>query len=203
MKKHLETIFGIVRSGLLATITCALLIGPTSALAAINTATWDISGAAQADATFELVSYNLANVTLTKTAFLAADGSELIDGASVPAGTAVDFMIYINNTNTTPVNDISIADVLAPADFVYVPSFLSVGTTGECALQACDAGERAALYAAVANVASEAVEAGDVAGYDAAAVPNPTVSAGSSTGNAQLDVPNNTAWAIVFRATVQ
>ena len=140
VKKHLETIFGTVRSILLATITSALIFGPTSAMAATNTATWDISGVTQGPATFDLISYNSGAVSLTKTAFLAVGGTELTDGASVPAGTEVDFMIFVNNKNLGAVNNINIADILDPAEFVYVPTFLSVGTTAECALQACRPG---------------------------------------------------------------
>ena len=209
MKKHLETIFGVLRSALLAIVTVALLFGPTSSLAAINTATWDISGVAQADATFELISFNAGNITLNKTAFLAgaATTTELVDGATVPSGTQVDFMLFVNNQNTTAVNNINIADVLNPAEFVYVPTFMRINTTNVCAADPCTPAERAALYENAVAIANEAEEAGDVAGYDAAAAPNPTGTAGLSAGNAQLDVTAapgaGSAFALVFRVTVQ
>ena len=43
----------------------------------------------------------------------------------------------------------------------------------------------------------------EVAGYDAAAAPNPEITAGSGAGNAQLDIPANVVWAMVFEATLQ
>ena len=199
MKKHLETIFGTMRSVMLATITCALIFGPTSAMAATNTATWDISGVAQGPATFDLISFNSGAVSLTKTAFLVSDGSELIDGASVPANTVVDFMIFINNKNLSAVNNINVADILAPADFVYSLTTMQFGTTAECTLQACDTTERAALYAAATNPYTDA-PGDDAASYTAGTT---TISAGLSGGDTQLNVPAQTTWALVFRATVQ
>ncbi len=200
MKKHLTTMFAILRGTMLAVMTGVIAFSPSAALAATNTASWDIGGVGQANATFNLVSFNAGNIDLTKTAFLASDGSELADGATVPAGTQVDFMIFINNKTGVAINNINIADVLNPAEFAYVATNLQVGSTGECAALACNAAERTALYGAVAAVASEAVEGGDVAGWTGG---TNTVSAGSSAGNAQLNVPSATAWALVFRATVQ
>lgn len=209
MKNHLETIFATLRSILLATVTVAMIFGPTSALAATNTATWNISGVPQTDATFDLVSFNAGNITLYKTAFLAgaATTTELTDGATVPANTQVDFMLFVNNQNAAAVNNINIADILVPADFAYVPTFMRINTTNTCAALVCTPAERVALYENAVAIANEAVEAGDVAGYDAAAVPNPTVSAGSATGNAPLNVTAapaaGSAFALVFRVTVQ
>ena len=199
MKKHLETIFGTVRSTLLAIITCALIFGPTTTMAATNTATWDISGVAQADATFDLISFSSGAVSLTKTAFLVADGSELIDGASVPTNTVVDFMIFINNKNLSAVNNINVADILVPGEFAYTLTTMQFGTTAECALQVCDATERAALYAAATNPYSD-TPGDDAASYNAGTT---TISAGLSGGDAQLNVPAQTTWALVFTATVQ
>ena len=201
MKKHLETIFGVLRSALLAIVTVALLFGPTSAMAATNTATWNISGVVQPDATFDLVSFNAGNITLTKTAFLVADGSELTDGATVPSGTPVDFMIFINNKNTAAVNNINISDdlVTAPAGFTYTANSLRFSTTAECTLQACDQGERAALYAAA--VAPNTYT--DATGDDEASVVAGVVTAGlNGTTNTQLNVAAQTAYALVFTATV-
>lgn len=199
MKKNLEMIFGTVRSIMLATITCALIFGPTSAMAATNTATWDISGVAQGPATFDLISFNSGAVSLTKTAFLVSDGSELIDGASVPANTVVDFMIFINNKNLSAVNNINVSDFLAPADFAYTLNNIQFGTRAECTAQACDLAERANLYALATNPYTDA-PADDEASYNAGTT---TINAGLSGGDTQLNVAAQTAWALVFRVTVQ
>lgn len=204
MRKHLETIFCILRSILLATVTGALIFGPTSALGALNTATWDISGVSQADATFELISFDAGNITLNKTAFLVADGSELTDGATVPVGTQVDFMIFVNNENTAAVNNVNIEDILLAAEFDYVAGNMRITTGGSCAALTCDPAERNTLYTSSVLIGNEAVEASDVAGFtaDSPAVGDETVSAGLGAGNAQLDLAADEAFALVFRVTV-
>ncbi|MBE0502139.1 MAG: hypothetical protein IBX47_11950 [Desulfuromonadales bacterium] len=198
MNKHLETIFAAVRSILLATFTTSLIFGPSSALAVQNIATWDIAGVAQAQATFDLVSFNAGAITLNKTAFVAgaATTTELLDNATVPATTAVDFMIFVNNQNGSAVNNINIADAL-PAGFTYVPAFIKVNTANTCAALVCTPAERAVLYENAALVVNQNVEPTDVAGFAAG-----TISAGLGAGNAQLDVGAGAAFALVFRATV-
>lgn len=203
MKKHLTTIFAILRSTILALAVGSIAFSPSVALAAIrtNTANWDIAGASQAAATFNIETFTAGTVTLTKTAFLPG-GAELVDGATLPANANVDFMIYIDNTNNFAIQNVNIADVLAAADFTYVAGQIKVGSTADCSTDAtpgCDGTEKSALYAAVAAVANQSIDAGDVAGFDGA----DTVSAGASAGNAQLDIPADTAWALVFRATVK
>lgn len=202
MKKHLEAIFLTLRSALLATVTAAMIFGPTSAFAVQNVATWDIGGVIQSQATFDLTSFNAGNIDMYKTAFVAgaATTTELTNGATVPATTAVDFMIFVNNQNGSVINNINIADTL-PAGFTYVAGFISVNTTDTCAALICSPAERATLYENVALVANQAVEPGDVAGFAAG-----TVSAGLSAGNAQVDLAAapgaGSAFALVFRATV-
>ncbi len=210
MKKHLETIFLTLRSTLLATLTMAIIFGPTSAMAAVNTATWDIGGAAQGPATFELISYNAGNITLIKTAFTIA-GVELTDGQSLPAGTPVDFMIIVSNENINPVSNINIADELLSGQFAYVTGNMRINNTNTCADLACTQAERQALYdnAVAINDAPDA----DVGSYaaDTPAAGDTTVSAGLAGGNGtSLDVVGATAiptagedFALIFRATVQ
>jgi len=210
MKKHLETIFGVLRRALLATVTAILLFGPTVSLAATNTATWDISGTGQTDATFTLNSYDNTQISLTKTAFLVTGGSELTSGDSVPSGTLVDFMIIVSNENTNPVSNINIVDVLDDTIFTYSTGNMRINATNTCAALACTQAERQALYNNAVAI-NDAIDA-DVGGYEAntPAAGSTRVSAGSGTGNGPLNVVGATAtptagedFALVFRVTVQ
>ena len=211
MKKHLETIFLTLRGVLLATITAAMIFGPATAMAAVNTATWDIGGVAQSpDATFTLNSYDNTQISLTKTASLVSDGSELTSGDSVPTGTPVDFMIIVSNENTNPVSNINIVDVLDDTIFTYVPGNMRINATNTCADLVCTAAERADLYN-FATAINDIID-GDVGGYEAntPAAGSTRVSAGSGTGNSALNVVGATAiptagedFALIYRVTVQ
>lgn len=208
MKKHLETIFLTLRSVLLATVMTAIVFGPTSALAATNTATWDIGGISQLpNATFELISFDGGQIFLTKTAFTTA-GVELTDGQSIAATTQVDFMIILNNENLSAVNNISIEDILTDGSFDYVAGNMRFVAGGTCATDDCSgAGERSTLLTAANGnpIPDETVELGDVAGYTANTplANDETVSIGSTANNAPLNLAAGEVFALVFRATVQ
>ena len=77
------------------------------AQAADNTGTGDVAGdpAALVDSNvFQLFSTGAA-LTLVKTAFLTSDGTPLTSGATLPQGTNVDFMIYVNNSASVTITD--------------------------------------------------------------------------------------------------
>lgn len=195
MKKHLEMIFGTIRSTLLATLTVALIFGPTASMAALNTATWDIAGAGQAPSAINLYSYSAGSITLTKVAFLT-DGTALADGATVPTGTQVQFMIYVQNANAFTMNDISISDDLSVGGFTYDAAVgLKVDNSQLNTAAVAD------IYTAVNGVAvSNATDAVD---GDVAANPTGTlVTAGSTALNAPLNVPATSTWAILFTVTM-
>ncbi|MFN0151651.1 MAG: hypothetical protein ACKVU1_13185 [bacterium] len=167
---------------------------PSSALAVVvpNTATGTIAGV-DADLT-DSNTFNINSTTLglVKTAFLS-DGTPIADGADVPKGTTVKFMIYVDNTTGIAVNDVSISDVLNAA-FAY-----QAGTIKVDASEATGATE-ADIYAAV-NAAAALTDA--VSGADAAGITVATISAGSDASNAVVNVAANTVWALLYTVKVQ
>lgn len=193
MKKQLETIFGMLRSALLATVTAAMLFGPTSALAATNTANWDIGGTAQTASTINIYSYANGSVTLTKAAFLASDGSSLPDGSTVPQNTNVKFMIYVRNTNAFQMNDISISDIINPAEFTMVSASIQWDAS-----QTAAATETDIFNAVNASATTYSFGAGD----DPGSYVGGTVNVGTTGGDTALNIPANTTWAILFTVTV-
>jgi hypothetical protein len=172
-----------------------LVFNLSAALAAVNTVTGTVAGAALTAATFNLSSYDPAtDVTIVKTAFLASDGSALSDGAGLPAGTQVQFLIYINNTNAFTVYDVNLQDALNAADFVYSANTVRFATIASAGFTA--AGLRSQIITDdtgtdgadgdVVSAAANTVSAGDIVG-----------------GNGQLDIPANTAWGMLFTVTLQ
>ncbi len=196
MKRAPETIFGLRHSVLLATVVVAVIFGPGTALAATNTANWDIGGTAQTASAITINSYADGSVTLTKAAFLAADGTSLPDGSTVPANTDVQFMIYVRNTNGFTMNDISISDFIDPAQFTMVSISFQIDNSQ------LDTATETDIYNAVNASATTATFAGadDVASFNVSAAD--TVNVGTSGGDTQLDIPANTTWAILFTVTV-
>jgi uncharacterized repeat protein (TIGR01451 family) len=163
----------------------------------------DINGdsAALADSnTFQLSSTG-ASLALVKTAWMTSDGSPIGTGSTVPQGTSVDFMIYVNNLGSVAINDISIQDVLDPL-FVYQAGTIRVdNSVGDCAAALCDAAEEAAIYAAVSVVGAntDAVDLGDTSSFAGV-----TVDAGDETvANGTLNAAANSVLAVVFTAQVQ
>jgi len=167
------------------------MIAPGAATAADNTATGDINGVASALNASNTFTINTSTLSLVKTAFLT-DGTQLASGATVPAGTTVRFLIYVDNPTGVAVSNLSIDDVLA-AGFQYLP-----GTLRSDASQATGATE-AALYAAVSATAplTDAVDG------DAASIVGTTVTAGATGGNTQVDLAASSVRSLLFDVTVQ
>ena len=171
------------------------------AQAANNQGTGDVAGV-DGDLTNSNV-FNLSStgsgLVLVKTAFLTTGGAQLTDNDTVPAGTSVDFMIYINNESSVAISDVSIQDVLDAA-FTYQAGSIRIdNTVADCAAT-CDAAEEAAVYAA----AEDNTPLTDAAADDTASFAALTVDAGNSVvgANAQLDVAANTVLALVFTVVV-
>ncbi len=184
------------------TLGVFLTLGP-AAHAAFNTGTGDIAGV-PGDLTdsvaFELTSS--PTLALVKTAFLAGGGAALTSGDSLPAGTQVDFMIYLNNESDVAVLDVSIQDILDPL-FLYTAGTIRVdNSVNECALTACDATEELAIYnaARVVGAGTDGAAAGDTVSFAAL-----TVDVGDSVtaANDQQDAAANKVLAVVFTVTVQ
>ncbi len=196
MKKQMETIFAALRGVLLAAVTVAVMFGPTPVMAAQNTANWDIGGAPQTASTINLFSYANGSVTLTKAAFLT-DGTPLPDGSTVPQNTDVKFMIYVRNTNGFTMNDISISDIINPAEFTFNPA--ASPTPFQIDSSQSDVATETVIYNAVNASATTATSA---AADDVASFVGGTVNVGTTGGDTQLNIPANTTWAILFTVTV-
>jgi len=172
------------------------------AFAEDNTGTGDVGGDAAAlvdSNTFEVFSTGVA-LTLVKTAFLQSDGSPIVSGATVPQGTYVDFMIYVNNLSSVAVNDISIQDVLDPL-FAYQALSIRVDNSIVDCGATCDAAEEAAIYASAIGVgaSTDGID-GDTASFNG----GDTVDAGdSNVANGTLNATANTVLAVVFTVQVQ
>jgi len=139
-------------------------------------------------------------LVLVKRGFLT-DGTPVADGATLPRGTLVDFLLYLNNPGPAR-PDASVRDVLDPS-FVYLAGTTRIDTTtANCAGGNCTGAEEAAIYSAVDAVpaSTDAVD-GDLASFDG---PTTTIDAGDeNAGNAQLDVPANSVAAMLIRVRVQ
>ena len=171
------------------------------AQAAPNQGTGDVAGDGAALGNSNVFNLSSASaLTLVKTAFLTVGGTPLADNDTVPAGTSVDFMIYINNESSVAIIDVSIQDVLDAA-FTYQAGTIKIdNSVADCGVS-CDTTEEAAIYAAVIATAvlSDAAAAGDAASFAAL-----TVDAGNSVvgANDRLDVAANTVLALVFTVVV-
>jgi len=187
-----------------ATFAAILALGSLNvANAADNTGTGDVAGDATAlvdSVAFQL--FSTGALTLVKTAFLTSDGSPIATGASVPAGTNVDFMIYVNNLGSVAVNDTTIQDVLDPL-FAYQLGTIRVdNTVVNCAIAVCTAVEEAAIYAAASVVAAgtDGAAAGDSVSFDT--VDTIDVGNGNEAANDQLNAAANRVLAVVITVQV-
>jgi uncharacterized repeat protein (TIGR01451 family) len=180
-----------------------LLILSPAAQAADNTGTGDVAGDAAAlgdSNVFQLFSTG-APLALVKTAFMTGTGAQLSSGDTLPQGSLVDFMIYVNNTGSVAVSDTSIQDVLDPL-FVYQPGTIRVdNSAANCAAVACTPAEELAIYGVVSGVgpSTDAVD-----GPDPASFAGVTVDVGDqAVANGQVDVAANSVLAVVFTVQVQ
>ncbi len=192
--------YGKIMQRIAALMLGAFLFASPMAQAATNTALGDIAGVgADLDDsnTFTLLA---STSTLVKAAFLTSDNSPLTTGDRLPAGTSIDFLIYINNETDIDLVDVGIQDTLA--GFTYVAGTIRVlNTTAECALTLCDAAEELGIY----NDARVTVALSDTAGNDAASFVAAVVEVGNNgvqTTNAAQNAVANTVLALVFTATL-
>ena len=170
------------------------------AQAAPNQGTGDVAGDGAALGNSNVFNLSSASaLTLVKTAFLTLGGTPLGDNDTVPAGTSVDFMIYINNESSVAINDVSIQDVLNVAFTKDVDNIHIDTAVAHCGVT-CDAAEEAAIYASA--IATGALT--DAAGDDTVSFAALTVDAGNSVvgTNTRLDVPANKVLALVFTVVV-
>lgn len=189
-ERQRKLIFGI--SAMVIVAAGLMLAGP--AMAADNVGTGDIGGDGAAlnnSNTFSLFS---TTMSLNKMAFLA-DGTQLSSGATLPRGTEVRFVIFIDNTTTFSLTDVSVQDVLDPAFAYQAGSMLVDNTIASGATQAV-------IYTTVNNSGTPVTDANN---DDVASVTGTTIDVGNSVvpTNSQLDVAGSSVWAILFRALMQ
>ena len=183
------------------TLGVFLILSP-GAQAALNTGTGDVAGdpAALVDSNaFELLS--TPALGLVKTAFLTSTGTQLTTGATVPAGTLVDFMIYVDNKASVAITDVSMQDALAGL-FLYQAGTIRFDNTHiNCAGAACTAGEEGTIYTAAlaGTAATDAVDAPDIGSFAGT-----TVDIGNQVvANGQVDAAANRVFAVIFTVQVQ
>ena len=187
----------------------ALILGVLLTLGSVahaedNTGTGDVAGdpAALVDSNIFQLFTTGAALTLVKTAFLTSDGTQLTTGATLPQGTLVDFMIYVNNPGSIAVNDTSIQDLLLPL-FVYQPGTIRVDNSQTCAAAVCLLAEEPAIYAAAAAVlaGTDGAGAGDTVSFDG----TDTIDVGNAVelANDRQDAAAVNVLAVVFTVQVQ
>jgi uncharacterized repeat protein (TIGR01451 family) len=189
----------------LAAIVFAAIFAMASvpmAFAEDNTGTGDVGGdpTALIDSNIFVLNSTGAALTLVKTAWMSVDGSPIGSGSTVPLGSSVDFMIYINNSSSVAINDVSIQDVLDPL-YLYQGGTIRVdNSVANCAAALCLPAEEAAVYAAASVVATNS----DGVDADTSSFAGVTVDAGDqSVANGTLNVAANTVLAVVFTVQVQ
>lgn len=173
-----------------ATWLAALVFTPLAARAADNTATGDIAGVGADLNDSNTFTLNSTTLALVKTAF--RNGTELASGATLPRGTLVQFMVYVDNSTAFSVDDVNMSDVLDPA-FVYQTGTIRVDNS------VATGAANAAIFAAV----SGAAPLSDANDADAAGIAGTTLTAGSGGGNAQVDIGASSVYAVLFDVTVQ
>ena len=194
--------YGKITQRIAALMLGVLLTLGSVAQAANNIGTGDIASVPLADSnTFVLL--NSPTMALVKTAFLTSTGAELTSGDTLPTGTQVDFMIYVNNASSIQISDVSIQDILDPLFLYSGGTILVDNSVVDCGAD-CDTGEKAAIYAAaLLTTALTDAPGGDTASYDVG--PLETIDVGDENvgANDQLDIAANTVMAVVFTVTVQ
>jgi hypothetical protein len=167
-----------------------LAFAPIGAHAADNTATGDIAGVGDDLSNSNTFTLNTTTLALVKTAF--RNGIELTSGDTLPRGTLVQFMVYVDNPTAFQVFDVNMSDVLDPA-FVYQTGTIRVDNAVATGSTAAD------IYAAV----SVAPVVSDLNDGDAAGINGTTISVGTAGGNAQVDPVAGSVYAVLFDVIVQ
>ncbi len=172
------------------------------AQAADNIGVGDVAGdpAALVDSnTFAL--FSSGALTLVKTAWLTADGTPITSGATLPAGTDVDFLIYVNNKSDLQIDDVTIADTLNVL-FGYTAGTIRVNNaTVECVVTICTGVEEQTIYDAAILIGAGT----DAVGGDSVSYVGTTVDVGDANqgGNTPQNAAANSVLAVVFTVTVQ
>jgi len=173
----------------------AVLLIPGTAMAAPNQGTGDIGGINADLSNSNIFSLSSTTLELRKMAFLA-DGTQLVTGATLPRGTEVQFVIYVDNTTLFPISDVSMQDVLDPA-FAYQTGSMKYNNT------LSSGASEALIYSTVSAPAASV--ATDPISDDVASAVGVTIDVGNSVvlTNTQVDVAADSVWSIFFRVLMQ
>ena len=189
-KTKWKTCFTVTAVAIMA--AALLMAGP--AMAADNQGTGNVAGVPGSLNSSNIFSLIPTSMSLNKMAFLN-DGTQLTSGDTLPRGTEVKFVIYIDNTTAVGMSDVSIQDVLDSA-FAYQSGTMQVdnsAATGDTPTQ---------IYTAV-NGGAPVTD--DPLDGDVASAVGVTIDVGDSVvgTNGQLDIAPSSVWAILFRALMQ
>ena len=183
--------FAALTLGVLLTLGSVAHAADNTAIGDVNSVDADLDDSN----TFTL---NTFTPQLQKRAFLTSDNTALADGDTLPAGTSVDFLIYLDNRGNVDIDDVGIQDTLV--GFTYVASSIRVlNTTNQCVIAVCTAGEELTMY----DDARVTVALSDTVGNDAASFIAAVVEIGNNgvqTTNAQQNALANEVLAVVFTA---
>jgi hypothetical protein len=151
------------------------------------------------DANDWTVTASNGNLALVKKAFFS-DGTPIANGATIPQGTPVKFLIYINNRAAAR-GDVSLQDVLNAAFGYQTGSMKVTNAVGECAADTCTALEEDAIFTAAdsGTAVTDGVDDPDVASITGATIDVGDVLVG---GNGQLDINANSVWALLFEVVM-
>ncbi len=191
--------YGKIMQRLAALTLGVFLILSSVAQAAVNTAIGDVAGVGPDLADSNPFTLTRSTPTLVKRAFLAGGGAALTSGDTLPAGTSIDFLIYLNNVADIDILDVGIQDTLV--GFTYTAGTIRVLNTTTCAGDPCTGGEETTIY----NDVRAETALSDTAGNDAASLNGTTVEVGNNgidTTNATQNAVANTVLAVVFTATL-
>ncbi len=129
------------------------------------------------------------------------DETPVPSGSTLPQGTPVKFLIYVNNPGG-PVADVSLQDIL-DSTFGWESGSLKFDSSlPSCAALSCTLAEEDSIFAAVdAGTGGTETVDGDVVSYIAGST---TLDVGDRVqSNARLDLPGNRVWAVLFTVRLQ
>ncbi len=191
--------YGKITQRIVALMLGVLLTLGSVAQAADNTGTGDVAGVPGDLTNSSVFQLFTSSPTLVKTAFLAGGGAALTSGDVLPAGTSIDFLIYLVNEADVAILDVSIQDALA--GFTYTPTTIRVLNTTLSSVctdpTACTAGQEVTIYN---DVRAETPLLDTATGADTASFIGTQLDVGAEvqTANAVQDVAADTILAVVF-----
>lgn len=186
-----------------AAVACCLALFALPAFGATNQATGDVAGDPNglADSNQFVLSSTGVQLTLVKRAYLPG-GTRVPTTSVLPEGSVVDFLVYISNDSTVPIQDVSIADVLDSA-FEYQGTSIRVdNSVSDCAAAVCTPAEEDNLYSILEPKLplTDGFD-GDVASYEGG---TKTIRFGNeSAPNGPLDIAGERVWAAIFSVSVK